>query len=169
MSSIPSLEWECFLTHDWGTKEDGHANHKRVGEVYRALKAVGFNNWFDDVAMSGDITSAMRKGIDGSKCAIIFITKRYLEKINKEDTSDNCFQEFKYIFLQKKPFVLVLMDGSVRQADINKGYAAMKIGDVLYIDMSKNLNIDALVVELKKKGIQPSTQVSNVFFHFCMT
>ena len=62
------------------------------------------------------------------------------------------------------------MDGSVRQADINKGYAAMKIGDVLYIDMSKNdLNIDALVVELKKKGIQPSTQVSNVFFHFCMT
>ena len=63
MSSIPSLEWECFLTHDWGTKEDGHANHKRVGEVYRALKAVGFNNWFDDVAMLGDITSAMRKGI----------------------------------------------------------------------------------------------------------
>ena len=34
MSSLASLEWECFLTHDWGIKEDEYYNHKRVvGEV----------------------------------------------------------------------------------------------------------------------------------------
>ena len=152
---MPRLK--AFLTHDWGTSADGHANHKRVAELNSLLKAKGYDCWFDAEAMSGDITSAMQNGIDDSECAIICLTQRYLDKINSEDPSDNCFKEFKYILLQKKKYILVLMDGNVRQANINKGYAGMTIGDVLYINMAKNMDVDALVAELKKKGIQPST------------
>ena len=146
---------KAFLTHNWGKKEDGFANHKRVSEVNKLLKDKNYDCWFDEVAMTGDVSKAMQQGIDNSDCVIIFLTKVYLEKINSVNLADNCFLEFKYTFLKKKPFILVLMDGSVRLSDINDGYAGMHIGDMLYVDMSKSLNVDALVGEMKKKGIHP--------------
>ena len=149
-------KFSAFLTHDWGTKSDGHANHKRVAEVHRLLTEKGYDCWFDAEAMKDNINLAIRAGIDDSECAIIFITQRYLDKINSENPSDNCFKEFRYIFLRKKQYILVLMDGNVCPANINVGYTGFTIGDDLYINMTKNLDADVLVEELKRKGVQPN-------------
>ena len=85
-------KFTAFMTHDWGTKEDGHENHKRVAEIFHALKKRGLNPWFDEEAMQGDITAAMQTGIDESACAIYFLTKRYLEKVNSKNPADNCLK-----------------------------------------------------------------------------
>ena len=45
--NVMMLKTDCFLTHDWG---DGQANHKRVAEINKALKAKGLITWFDEVS-----------------------------------------------------------------------------------------------------------------------
>ena len=89
-------KYEAFLSHDWGKDELGRNNHDRVKKIFQALKEKGLSLWFDEVYMEGDIDKAMCKGIDESKLVIIFITKRYMQKVAGDNDQDNCQKEFNY-------------------------------------------------------------------------
>ena len=53
------MQYDCFLTHDWGEDEEGRSNHARVGKLSAALKAEGIRPWFDEECMRGDINDKM--------------------------------------------------------------------------------------------------------------
>ena len=72
--------YDCFLTHDWGQDELGRDNHKRVSAVCAALKQAGYNPWFDEERMRGDINKAMADAIATSACVVVFLTERYIQK-----------------------------------------------------------------------------------------
>ena len=68
----------AMLTHDWGV--DG-TNHARVREVNNILTRMGVRTWFDEEMLERNIKEEMTKGIDMSTWVVVFITKRYIEKI----------------------------------------------------------------------------------------
>ena len=85
---------DFFLTHDWGrtTKRN---NHQRVSTLNKALKerATGRGSTRGD----GRSQQADAGGIDGSKIIIVFVTQRYMEKVNgdgERGDDGNCKFEF---------------------------------------------------------------------------
>ena len=81
MASLASLKYHGFLTHDWGIDTQGRPNHERVTSIHQRLKAMGLNNWFDEERMHGNVQLQMCNGIDESAIVVVFVTKRYLEKV----------------------------------------------------------------------------------------
>ena len=81
---VQNSRYDCFLTHDWGTDELGRSNHDRVSQVNRLLQASGLVTWFDEERMEGNINQQMAHGIDGSKAVVVFITRRYMQKVGGE-------------------------------------------------------------------------------------
>ena len=90
------IKTDVFLTHDWGEDELKRNNHDRVSKINSALKLRGFETWFDDDRMIGRIDQQMVDGIDNTSVILVFITKRYMEKINGTNPKDNCQKEFTY-------------------------------------------------------------------------
>ena len=84
------MQYDCFLTHDWGEDEEGRSNHARVGKLCAALKAEGIRPWFDEECMRGDINDKMVDGIERSGAVVCFITDRYLEKAWGKGANDPC-------------------------------------------------------------------------------
>ena len=90
---MAAMQFDCFLTHDWGKDELGRDNHARVAGICRALKSAGYSPWFDEERMRGDINTAMSSAIAKSKCMVVFITQRYVEKASgngPNGANDNC-------------------------------------------------------------------------------
>ena len=58
------------------------AASEQVKRVNAALKARGLLTWFDDEKMRGQILDQMASGVNRSATVAVFITKRYLEKVN---------------------------------------------------------------------------------------
>jgi hypothetical protein len=79
-SPMPSCKFDCFLTHDWGEDELGRDNHACVSKVYVRLKDAGLRPWFDEEFMRGDVNKTMMDALGNSACAVVFITRRYVEK-----------------------------------------------------------------------------------------
>ena len=69
-----------FLTHDWGTDENGRQNHDRVKKIYNALRDYDMKPWFDSDQMTGDITMQMTNGIDKSAALSSSSRSAVLEK-----------------------------------------------------------------------------------------
>ena len=138
----------------------GRSNHERVSEVNRELKQIGYRTWFDEERMQGNIHDAMTEGIEKTKCVIVFLTKKYIEKVNGNDETDNCKLEFNYAFIRKKLIVLVVMEEEAKEA-MKIGVLGMKIGAKLYIDMSRELKIGELVEQLKRQEIHLNNVKTN--------
>jgi len=132
---------DVFLTHDWG-RELGQDNHARVSQVNRALQDKGLVTWFDDEQMQGNIKSQMTAGIDRTKCVIVFITRRYVEKVMGENAEDNCQLEFHYASMRKTAakMVPVVMEERMLNARNWDGPVGMVLGPRLYVDMSGDLS-----------------------------
>ena len=94
----------------------GRDNHERVKRIFNAMKQRGLSLWFDEEYMRGDIDEAMCKGIDDSDLVIIFITKRYMDKVSGGNEMDNCKKEFNYAKQQKGPsrMLAVVMEPQCR-------------------------------------------------------
>ena len=72
---------DVFLTHDWGTDENGRDNHQRVAHINDELKNMGYVTWFDADRMTGDILEKMAMGIEHTRAVLVFLTQRYMEKV----------------------------------------------------------------------------------------
>ena len=119
--------------------------------------------------MVGNIVKQMCQGIDKTKGIIVFITQRYLEKVNSEDASDNCKLEFNYASRRKtsSKMVAVVMEKSVHDSYKWTGPVGMHLGGEMYVDMSGDLEnktylkqqLKLVKKQLQSKGIQPSSGI----------
>lgn len=75
-------EFDVFLTHDWGVDEMGRDNHARVVSIANRLRDAGLRVWIDETEMTGDIMQKMCDGIENSSVIVVFITRRYVEKVS---------------------------------------------------------------------------------------
>ena len=167
---------DVFLSHNWGNDESGRGNHQRVSSINRELNNLGYQTWFDEEKKSGSIVHAVGKGIDETNGVIVFITKRYLEKVNGNKADDNCKLEFNYAARRKTTtkMVPVVMEESVREQKTWTGMVGIILGGELYIDMSGELEnrtylrkqVKKLQKELQSKGIQSHPGILLSYFPF---
>ncbi|EGD78986.1 hypothetical protein PTSG_11812 [Salpingoeca rosetta] len=155
-------EFDVFLTHDWGVDGEGRNNHDRVAMVNTMLKAYGFNTWFDEERMSGHIVQQMCKGIDGSQVVLVFVTKRYISKVNAEH-DDNCKKEFNYAVMRRTTtrMIPIVMEDAALDTRKWEGPLGMELGSHLYVRMTSDRhmrdNLEELVEKLDKLGVKPKT------------
>jgi hypothetical protein len=141
-----------FLTHDWGIDELGRKNHDLVAKINEALKSLGFVTWFDSDRMTGDVEDKMVSGIDNASVIIVFVTQRYMNKVNGSDANDNCRKEFKYATKKKSSTKMVPVVMEPRMKD-NKGHwtglIMMELGSILYVDFSNDNDFQSAIQLLK--------------------
>ncbi len=58
--------------------------------INEALKKNSIKTWFDGDRLQGGVRKKMLQGIDGSALVLVLVTKKYAEKVNGENQSDNC-------------------------------------------------------------------------------
>lgn len=141
---------DVFLSHDWG--DDG-INHLRVSNVNRRLKAGKglLTTWFDEERMQGGVRKAMRTGIENADVVVVFLTSRYLQKVNSDDKTDSCCYEFNYAFEQKtnNKMVVVVLEPSLRNPRKWGGAVGAALADNLYVDMCDEPISDTKIQQLK--------------------
>ena len=70
---MASKKTDVFLSHNWGPDSESRDNHERVAVVNEALKGAGYETWFDDDRMHGNIHQRMAEGKGGLYFFLIFI------------------------------------------------------------------------------------------------
>jgi hypothetical protein len=167
------MPYAAFLTHDWG--ENG-SNHERVARVYRALINAGLAVWFDEVEMRGDVRMRMADGVEASDVIVVFITKRYCEKVSGRGANgldDHCKFEFDAA-LQRKGvgrIVVVVMEERARRPHLWGALVSGTLGNKLYVDLSNEDDesfargvqelVDAIAsarAEPLREGVEPHPQ-----------
>mmetsp|Transcript_1800 Transcript_1800/g.1812 ORF Transcript_1800/g.1812 Transcript_1800/m.1812 type:complete len:693 (-) Transcript_1800:2-2080(-) len=128
---------DVFLTHDWG-HELGQDNHAKVGMINKLIKARGLSTWFDEEKMEGNIKKQMAAGIDNAQCVVVFITKRYVDKVAGTNPEDNCQLEFNYSARRKgaNKIIAVVMEERMRNDAAWVGEVGLVLGGRLYADMT---------------------------------
>jgi len=136
--------YDAFLTHNWAPDEKGRNNHERVSAVCKYLRDRGFEPWFDEERMRGDINNTMAGALKKSRAVIVFLTKSYIEKASGDGpngANDNCKFEFSESLLSRHlgpdKMIPVIMEPGLRDArDWPAGTVRGKIGTKLYVDLS---------------------------------
>ena len=138
-----------FVSHDWGTNG---LNHARVARVVEMLRSHGFDVWFDETHMKGNILDAMCRGIDNSDIVLVFVTGNYMRKVESGNESDNVRREFMYA--SKCPSKLVVIRFDNDMPAIWTGPVAMILGSHLYVDLvsATNDNMNALVRTIRHRS-----------------
>jgi hypothetical protein len=160
MISIASIQQsftdrtDVFLTHDWGM-ELGMDNHARVSKVNEALKRRGLKTWFDSEKMEGNVKKKMVSGIENANCIVVFVTKRYMEKVGGDNAEDNCQLEFCYAARRKtgRRMVPVVMEARMRNTLSWTGEVGMVLGGSLYVDLASEESFEARMDELASRVI----------------
>ena len=155
------MQFDCFLTHDWGTDELDRNNHARVSQVCVRLKDAGFKPWFDEEFMRGDLNKTMTDALSRSRCVIVFITNRYVEKASgngEHGANDNCKFEFDTALMPPlgvDKMISVVMEPSCRSpGNWPNGTVRGKLGLKLYVDLADDgagfdRGIERLIAELR--------------------
>jgi len=126
------FEYHVFLTHEWGEDEQGRNNHGRVAKLNRYLQGRGLITWFDEDRLEGDIEEEMCEGIDKSQVVLVFVTKRYCDKVTGKDEADYCKKEFKYAVQRKKNLIPIVMEDRMRDTSQWAGTIGMNLGSKKY-------------------------------------
>jgi hypothetical protein len=139
-TAVEQFAYDAFLTHDWGSDELGRNNHARVTEVYKALKQLGLNPWFDEEMMEGDINDKMANGVENSATIVVFITERYVVKASGRGelkNDDNCKYEFDHSCRIRgvDKMIVCVMEPQMRSTAVWKGSVGGKLGGKLYHDL----------------------------------
>ncbi len=156
--------YDVFLTHDWGNDEYNRNNHERVVRLARMMTERGLKVWIDEDQMTGDIVAQMCSGVENSACVIVFVTKRYAEKVNSAD-ADNCKKELSYAIRLRSHSKIVPVVCEERMLDTRKwiGRLGMELGEILYVPMwnddQLDQSMDLLIEELIKREAELALRV----------
>ena len=111
----------------------------------------------------------MADGIERTQCVIVFITKKYLDKVTGERANDNCRLEFDYAARTKSSskMIAAVMEKDMCDTTKWKRLVGMHIGGKKFIDMSGEFNdktylnqtMKLLQDELQFMGIKRSNTV----------
>ena len=155
---------DVFLSHNWGRDESFRNNHYRVSLINEELKKRGYKTWFDEDEMAGNIAERMSEGIEQAKAVIIFLTRKYYEKVNGKNALDNCKREFIYAVQRKTPekMLVVVMEECMRDTRNWTNLFGFDFSSRLYVDMSKDLEdrnyldqqVESLQKQLQYMGVQ---------------
>jgi surface protein len=145
----------AFFTHDWG---EGRRNHLLISKINALIRELGIMTWFDEEWLTGDIQDEMAEGIENTLCMVVFITRRYHDKVNGKDAGDNCRFEFKHAVNHLKPYKMipVVVDETMKDARAWKGALGGNLGSMLYIDMTDHdeASLAAKSIELYNRIVQ---------------
>lgn len=159
-----------FLSHAWAVDEKGRNNHARVRRVKRALEARGYETWFDDDRIGGNLEHSVADGIETSDAVVVFLTRTYCEKINAAARDphirDWCAAEWTYASARQKLLIPVVMDPSMRNPrDWPVGVVLLQLGSRLCADMSGDVVEDGmpqLLRSLQQASILPKAEPSHM-------
>jgi len=72
----------------------------------------------------------MANGIDNSSCILVFITKKYMDKVNGDNEEDNCKLEFNYASRHKTAckMIPIVMEERMLNSRIWHGELGMVLG-----------------------------------------
>jgi len=146
------FSYEAFLTHDWGIDELGRDNHLRVSNLNKALQAKGIKTWFDEEELEEDIVQKMEKGVSSSHTVVVFVTERYMHKLNKID-EDNCKNVFITATTARgvRNMIFVVMEPRMRDQSKWIGPLVFEAGTqefISYVDDSQS-SVDELAKRIK--------------------
>ncbi len=139
----PKKQTHVFLTHTWREDEKGRNNHDRVGLVNEALKKRGLVTWFDSERMSGTVRQAMTDALNATCCVLVFITKKYEDKVNSKNEADNCYFEFN-VAAHNRNLVNVRIPIVMEECMVNQerwqngGRLMAEVGHQLFFDLSSD-------------------------------
>ena len=160
------MEYKIFLSHTWEKDEENRDTHKRVLQVKKELEKLGIKTWLDEDNMVHDIDGSMSMGINDCTAIIIFITKKYSNKVNHaaNDPSciDNCYKECIYAYNSEKPCIPVVFEKCMKSTkNWEPGLIKFYFGNRLYINGSGNdyNNIANEIVRLIKRTSERSLQL----------
>eukprot|EP00605_Chrysophyceae_sp_TOSAG23-4_P000684 GSChrysophyteH1.ASY1.ANO1.768.1 assembled CDS len=146
---------DVFLTHDWGSDEQGRDNHARVSKINSALKARGLKTWFDEDRMEGKVKQQMLDGIDSSAVVIAFVTDRYMGKVaGKGDAGDkdNCMYEFEHATRTKGAGRMIAVVNEKRCQNPSEWYGALtELAGTLYYTYISDDQLDRVVDEIYER------------------
>ena len=154
---------DVFLSHNWGKDEKGRDNHYRVSLINHKLNELGYQTWFDDHKIKGDIDDEISKGIEQTKCVIIFMTQWYHDKVNTEIPHDKCRLEFNHAKRTKtaNKMVAIVREPSMIVARKWTGQVGMYFGGKKYVNMSGDLS-NKIYLETQIKKLQELLQPMGV-------
>ena len=154
---------DIFLSHNWGRDKLGRNNHDRVSTINKELKNLGYRTWFDEERIKGEIVNRMADGIERTQCVIVFITKKYLDKVTGERANDNCRLEFDYAARTKSSskMIAVVMEKDMCDTTKWKRLVGMHIGGKKFIDMSGEFN-DKTYLNQTMKHLQDELQFMGI-------
>jgi hypothetical protein len=148
---------DCFLSHNWGEDEQGRDNHARVKKVNDWLKDRFIETWFDEenfLPADPNIVRRMASGIDHAKCVVVFVTKRYIDKVHQEGRDavvDNCQREFDYASNRKPDkLIAVVMEDACRSQRDWAGPVGVQLGRCMYIDARADVGTDEFEEAMEK-------------------
>ena len=148
-------KYDAFLTHDWADDELNRNNHMRVAIVNKRLKANRLETWFDSDKLRGDIVTQIVNGIEKSRKVVVFITKRYMDKLRTETGVDYCKSEFLTAAHRVGPqnMIPVVMEPGMLDQSGWTGPLQFYIGSKLYVDFSTDAkmeeNMDDLISRVR--------------------
>ena len=172
-----ALVTDIFLSHNWGEDGSGRDNHQRVALINQELKNMGYKTWFDEYEMAGNIAERMSEGIEHTKAVVIFLTRKYYEKVNGENALDNCKREFIYAVEKRTPakMLVVVMEECMCNTKTWTKLVGFNFSARLYVDMSGNLEdrnylhqqMESLQKQLEKmlNGVQPLQGNFYIYFY----
>lgn len=156
------FKYDAFLTHNWGYDEEGRDNHSRVKLFNEELKKQGFEEtWFDEERMTGNVVDQMCNGLNRSKFAIVFVTQKYITKVDGKGpngANDNCKKEFEYASrrLGADRLILVVMEKVCADTSKWTGPLSFELGSHLYYSFTKNDQlkecVDCVCSEMKSRA-----------------
>lgn len=160
------MEYKIFLSHTWEKDEENRDTHSRVLQVKKELEKLGIKTWLDEDNMVHDIDGSMSMGINDCNTIIIFITKKYSNKVNHaaNDPSciNNCYKECSYAYNSKKPCIPVVFEKCMKSTkNWEQGLIKFYFGNRLYINGTGNdyNNIANEIVKLIKRTSERSLQL----------
>lgn len=93
--------------------------------------------------MVHDIDDCMAHGIDRCDAFVVFVTRKYVEKINRAASNplerDNCYKEFSYAQSTCKALIPVVFEPCMRSIrQWPNGIVKMHLGSKLFVDAAEN-------------------------------
>ena len=98
-SVTPTIpQTDCFITYDYEACEmDPNCDYiKAIDKVVNSLRLADLKPFISDGTHSVYNTNKIVEAMDFTKCFVVFISEKYLQKINSENVRDKCCFEFVY-------------------------------------------------------------------------
>jgi hypothetical protein len=148
------VQTDAFLSHDWKEDEFGRNNHDRVAKVNILLKEHGITTWFDhdNLKTGHELRTEMARAIDNTKVIIVFVTNRYMDKVNSGNNMDNVNYEFEYASNKfgKQGMIPVVMEERMKNQKTWDGLFGDNLLGLMYVDLTSD---DEKVFEEKIKEL----------------